>query len=77
MPDSNGNRALALLLLRTIAAALVIYGVVQLTFGFIGRARGLADAAPFTTQGILHGLAGLLLWLLAGPAAGIIARRLK
>jgi hypothetical protein len=77
MREPTENRALAVLLLRTIAGALIIYGAVQIVIGAIGRGRGIAEAAPFTTLGVLHGLAGLAVWLLARPAARLIARGLE
>jgi hypothetical protein len=77
MREPNENRTLAVLLLRTIAGALFIYGVVQIVIGVIGPAAGLAVAAPFKTHGVLHGLAGIAVWLLARPAARIIARGLE
>ncbi len=76
MREPSEDRGLALLLLRTIAGALILYGVVQIVAGAIGKASGVAAAVPFTTQGVLHGIAGLVLWLLAGPAARLIARSL-
>jgi hypothetical protein len=77
MRDPGENRALALLILRTIAGALFIYGVVQIIIGVVGPAIGVATAAPFRTQGVLHGVAGLVLWLLARPVARVIVRGLE
>ncbi|HEY6926225.1 MAG TPA: hypothetical protein VI653_22265 [Steroidobacteraceae bacterium] len=74
MRDPAENRALAALILRTIAGALIVYGVVQLVIGVVGPATGVAAAAPFRTQGVLHGLAGVIVWVLAAPLARIIAR---
>lgn len=61
----------------TIAGALLIYGVVQLIIGVVGPAIGVTTAAPFRAQGVLHGVAGLVLWLLARPAARVIVRGLE
>lgn len=77
MRDSSENRAVALLILRTIAGALLIYGVVQLIIGVVGPAIGVTTAAPFRAQGVLHGVAGLVLWLLARPTAHVIVRGLE
>ena len=77
MRESSENRALAVLLLRTIAGALIIYGAVQLAIGAIARVRDIAEVAPFTTHGVLHGLAGIAVWLLARPAARFIVRGLE
>lgn len=76
MRDPTETRTLAGLILRTIAGALIIYGVVQLVIGVVGPAAGVATAAPFRTQGVLHGLAGVIVWGLATPLARIIARGL-
>jgi hypothetical protein len=77
MSGPDQNRTFAVLLLRTIAGALIIYGAVQIVISVIGRAQGVAEAAPFTTHGVLHGLAGIAVWLLARPAARFIARGLE
>ena len=77
MRDPSENRAVALLILRTIAGALLIYGVVQLIIGVVGPAIRVTTAAPFRAQGVLHGVAGLVLWLLARPAARVIVRGLE
>jgi hypothetical protein len=63
-----------MLLVRAIAGALILYGAVQVVIGAIGRGGGIIGAASFMTPGVLHGLAGIALWLLAGPAARLIAR---
>ena len=76
MADSNAHRTLAVLILRTIASALVAYGLIQLLIGVIGPPAGVPDAAVFRTQGALHALAGVAVWLLAKPIGGIIARGL-
>jgi hypothetical protein len=77
MRDPTETRTLAVLILRTIAGALIIYGVVQLVIGGVGPGAGVATAAPFRTQGVLHGLAGVIVWVLATPLARIIARGLE
>ena len=77
MSGPDQNRTLAVLLLRTIAGALIIYGAVQIVISVIGRAESIAEAAPFTTHGVLHGLAGIAVWLLARPMARLIARGLE
>ncbi len=77
MPEPDQKRMLATLLLRTIAGALIIYGAVQIVISIVGKAQGVAEAAPFATHGVLHGLAGITLWLLARPAARLIVRGLE
>ena len=76
MQDSGEKFALAVLLLRTIAGALIVYGAVQIIIGVIGPAAGAAAATPFRTQGVLHGIAGIVVWLLARPVARLITRGL-
>ena len=76
MHDSADKFALAVLLLRTIAGALIVYGAVQIIIGVVGPATGAAAATPFRTQGVLHGIAGILVWLLARPVARLITRGL-
>ena len=77
MHESNDKRALAVLLLRSIALALLVYGVVQIIIGVIGPAAGAAETTVFRTHGTLHGLAGLVVWLLARPVARLSTRDLE
>jgi len=74
MAEPNEHRAIAFIILRTIASALVAYGVVQLLIGLLGPVLGVQAAAVFRTQGVLHTVAGIVVWLLAGPIAAFIAR---
>ena len=76
MPDPNELRTLAILILRTIASALMAYGLVQVLIGVLGPVVGIASAALFRSQGGLHLLAGLVVWLVAGPIARVIAKGL-
>ena len=77
MSAPDQNRTLAVLLLRTIAGGLIIYGAVQIVIGVIASAQGVAEAAPFRIHGVLHGLTGIAVWLVARPAARFIARGLE
>ena len=77
MQESHEKRVLAVVLLRTIAGALLIYGAVQVIIGVIGPAAGAPEATPFRTYGVLHGLSGIVVWLLARPAARLITRGLE
>ena len=77
MQESSDKLMLAVLLLRTIASALVIYGAVQIVIGVVGPAAGATEATPFRTHGVLHSLAGIVVWFLARPTARLIMRGLE
>ena len=77
MTDPNELRILAVLILRTIASALCAYGLIQLIIGLVGPPAGVPAAAVFRSQGVLHALSGIALWLLAKPIGRGIARRLE